>query len=56
MVKHSTNIIKTNNYFSLQINKHKKTMTYDNAYPDLSLGLQNCEGVKLFNGIQTLPS
>ena len=57
MANNSTNINKRNNPFSPQIIEHKKkTMTYANGNlgPDLGQA-QQCGGVKLVNGIQTLP-
>jgi len=57
MVNNSTNINKTNNYLSPQLNGHKKDLDiYDFGNPDHGLvQAQKCGRVKLVNGISTPP-
>ena len=56
MVNNSANFNKTNNHHSPLLTKHKKTSTYDLRNPDPDLEqAQTYDGVKLFNGISTLP-
>ena len=60
MVINSTNIKKMNNHLSPLLNllkAKKNTTTYDVGNPDHGLGqAQKWGGVKLINGIPTLPS
>jgi hypothetical protein len=58
MVINSTNINNTNNHLSSLLNllnKKRETTTYDVENPGLGQA-QKCVGVKLINGIPTLPS
>ena len=57
MVNDSININKAKTIAShLNSLNTKKTMTYDIGHPDHGLGqAQKCGGVKLLNGIPTLP-
>jgi hypothetical protein len=59
MVINSTNINKTNNILSFQLNSlnTKKTTTYDIGSPGPGFGqAQQCGEIKPVNGIPTLPS